>query len=252
MDRQDVVGTAQIAGGSYLGYQGLKHGLPRAAGIRIEYHTTSKENAKAIKKGGNILDPNFGGKNGWSAKVKSNSYIKNSTGYVHITGMHKDKVSSFNPPKGLEKYKSYLVAPFRTIFRKAQNLMYKTVGNIDFEELKTALNSKKSKSEKLTWASKKMVAGVFNNKTKRFCIPGIDSYFNSEFIADADDIALKSRKPLKVYKNRFSAMLAGLKKFGLKGIKENKGRAAFGAGLVALGLYAAGKLISKGIRNISK
>lgn len=249
MGSQDfVIGTAQVAGGTYLGYQGLKHGLPRAAGIRIEYHTTSKENAKAIKNAGNILDPNFGGKNGWSAKVKSNSCIKNSEGFVHITGMHKNHRGGFRPLLN----KTYFMAPYRTLMRKAQNLMYKTVGNVDFEELKTALGSKTSKGEKLKWASKKMAFGVFNNKTKRFCIPGIDSYFNSEFIADTDDIALKSTKQLKVYENRFSAMLAGLKKFGLKGIKENKGRVAFGVGLVALGLYAAGKLISKGIKNISK
>lgn len=250
MDRKDVVGTAQIAGGSYLGYQGLKHGLPRAAGIRIEYHTTSKENAKAIKKAGSILDPNFGGKNGWAAKVKSNYYVNNSQGYVHITGMHKNQAMPL--PKKLEKYKSFIITPFRTFMRKAQNLMYRTVGNTDFEELKTYLSSSnKTKSEKLKWASKKMVTGVLNNKTEKFCIPGIDSYFNSEFIPDTDDIALKSSKSLKAYKNRFSAMLAGLKKFGLKGVKENKGRVAFGVGLVALGLYAAGKLISKGIKNLS-
>ncbi len=251
MDRHDVVGTAQIAGGSYLGYQGLKHGLPRTAGIRIEYHTTSKENAKAIKKAGNILEPKFGGKNGWSAKIKSNSYIKNSEGYVHITGMHKDH-APIPLSKDLEKYKAYILTPYRTLARKVQNLMYKTVGNVDCDELKTYLSSGKSKGEKLKWVSKKMAGGLFNNKTERFCIPGIDSYFNSEFIADTDDIALKSTKPLKAYKNRFSAMLAGLKKFGLKGIKENKGRVAFGAGLIALGLYAAAKLISKGVKNLSK
>lgn len=148
MDRHDVTGAAQIAGGSYLGYQGIKHGLPRAAGIRIEYHTTSKENAALIKKAGNILDPAFGGKNGWSQKIKSDSYMKNSEGFVHITGLHKDAKLPFG--KSLEqineKY-SFLKAPFRTIQRKMQNFMYKTVGNGDFDELKGILISDKSKGK---------------------------------------------------------------------------------------------------------
>lgn len=50
MDRNDVLGTAQLAGGTYLGYQGVKHGLPRALGLRTEYHTTSKANAELIRK----------------------------------------------------------------------------------------------------------------------------------------------------------------------------------------------------------
>lgn len=57
MDRNDVLGTAQVAGGTYLGYQGIKHGLPRALGLRTEYHTTSKANAELIRKAGNVLDP---------------------------------------------------------------------------------------------------------------------------------------------------------------------------------------------------
>ena len=56
MDRNDLIGGTQVAGGVYLGYKGVEHGLPRATGIRIEYHTTSKQNADLIKKSGNILN----------------------------------------------------------------------------------------------------------------------------------------------------------------------------------------------------
>ena len=93
----------------------------------------------------------------------------------------------------------------------------------------------------------------FKNNTKKFCIPGIDSYFNKNFIPDSDSsAALKSTKPLKAYNNRFSAMIAGLKEFGLKGIKENKGRVAFGLSIMALGAYSAINLIQKGIQRISE
>ena len=36
-------------------------------------------------------------------------------------------------------------------------------------------------------------------------------------------------KKIKAYKNRFSAMVAGLNQFGLTGIKENKYRVAAGS-----------------------
>lgn len=248
MDKNDIIGAGQLATGGYLVYQGIKHGLPRVAGIRIEYHTTSKENAGAIKNSGNILDPKFGGKNGWSEKVKPHKYIKNSEGFIHITGLHKDCQLPFG--RFIDKY-SFLKVPMRTIQRIFQNLMYKTGGNIGFDELKKGISTGTIK-DKLKWGSKKFPRIVRNEKTDKFCIPGIDSYFNREFLPDTDDIALKSTKPIKVYNNRFSAMLAGLKKFGLKGIKENKGRVAFGVGIVSLGLYSAVKLIKKGITNILK
>ena len=45
-------------------------------------------------------------------------------------------------------------------------------------------------------------------------------------------------------------MIAGLKKFGLKGIKENKGRVALGAAIIAFTGYVATKLIKSGINKI--
>lgn len=254
MDSNEALGYVQIAGGSYLGYYGINHGLPRAAGIRIEYHTTSKENAKSIKKQGNILDPSCGGKGGWSEKINSQHCVNNSKGFVHITGVHKD---SYTPDRYITgKQNKYLRPVFRTFQRKSQNIMYKTVGNTDdFMKIRSKIFSLKGKKEirkeilKTTYEAAKK--NILHNRTERFCIPGIDSYFDKNFIPDVDDIALKSDKPVKVYTNRFSAMIEGLKTFGLKGIKENKGRVAFGVGLLALGLYFGVKLIKKGINNIA-
>lgn len=105
--------------------------------------------------------------------------------------------------------------------------MYTSVGNADFRKIVEKFqNNKTTKKEKLGIIFDTLKKCLFQNKTKRFCIPGIDSYFNQNFIPDCDDLALKSTKPVRVYNNRFSAMVAGLKKFGLKGMKENKSRVA--------------------------
>ena len=244
MDRNDLIGGTQVAGGVYLGYKGIEHGLPRATGIRIEYHTTSKQNADLIKKSGNILDPAFGGKNGWSEKIGFSMFTKNSQNYVHITGLHANAdLKKFFKSK---KIPNFLVPMFRTYYRKFQNLMYRTVGNCP----NIAEILKMSKDEKAKKRFSYIKNAITGRQTKRFCIPGIDSYFNKNFITDTDDIALKSAKPIKAYNNRFSAMAAGLKEFGFKGMKENKGRVAFGVSLIALGVYAGAKLIGKGLNNI--
>lgn len=249
--KDNFVGTTYVAGGGYLAYKGLEHGLPRALGIRTEYHTTSKENAKLIEKAGNILDPAFGGKNGWSSKVDSYSYIRNSKGYIHITGANrnglefKEACAGFREkfPAKFKKLADAFEKILPTLYRKTQCIMYKTVGNgSNIAELMYL--SKKEKTGKLLEIFKN---NIFKNQTKRFCIPGIDSYFAKEFIEDCDDMALKSSKRIKAYTNRFSAMMAGLKEFGLKGIKENKSRVIVGLSIVALSTFGAYKLIRKGI-----
>lgn len=131
--------------------------------------------------------------------------------------------------------------------------MYTSVGNADFRKIVEKFqNNKTTKKEKLGIIFDTLKKCLFQNKTKRFCIPGIDSYFNQNFIPDCDDLALKSTKPVRVYNNRFSAMVAGLKKFGLKGMKENKSRVAVGIGMLALGVGAGLALLKKGINNIKQ
>lgn len=248
MGKDNFVGAAQIAGGAYLGYQGIKHGFPRALGVRIEYHTTSKANADLIKQSGNFLDPKFGGKNGFAQKGANvdsilSSCKRKSENYVHITGLHKD--SKFN---SIVKNNKYLIPELRTAYRKGQNLLYRIIDAFVAGNCSMPKNKKES-LRNLTVALKNC---TITKSSKKFCIPGTDSYFNKNFIPDTDDVALKSINKVKVYNNRFSATIAGLKEFGLKGIKENKGRVAFGVGLLALGTYAAVNLIQKGVNNICK
>jgi len=241
-EKKPVSGAAQTAAGAYLGYCGVKHGLPRALGIRIEYHTTSRENADLIKKTSNMLDPKFGG-TGWAKKINYERYIENSKNFVHITGMHKN---SSLIPNSVPNYIIAIVRPFR---RKIQTLMYKLTGNISAAERREILKNN-SRKENIKLIVKRAAGLLFFDRTKTFCIPGIDSYFNKKFIPDTDDLALKSSKPLKVFGNRFSAMLQGLKQFGLKGIKENKCRALAGAGIVSAGLFAGYKMIKNGAEKI--
>lgn len=237
VSRKDMaIGAAQVGLGGVLSYKTLEQALPRALGIRTEYHITTKENARAIKKMGNFLDPKCGGKNGWSAKIKSNCFVKNSTNYVHITGIHKD---TKDLPKFLEKFPAA-----RELGRRFQLAMYKVVAYFDNPDEIARMAPKEQVP--------KWIKGIlFNNKTKTFYIPGVDSYFNKEFIPDFDDYALKTTNKLKCYSTRFGAMLGGLKKFGLKGILENKARAFGGfAFVVGAGLVAA-KLIKSGIDRVT-
>ena len=118
--------------------------------------------------------------------------------------------------------------------------MYKTFGNIDVKKFQKCFVEGDKKAFIINMA-KEFKNSILHNRTKKFCISGTDSYFNTKFIPDADDIALKSPEKIKVYNNRFSSMIAGLKKFGLSGV-----------GLLSLGTYSAVKLIQKGVNNICK
>ena len=153
MKQDTILGATEAGAGGYLAYKGLEHGLPRALGIRTEYHTTSKENASLIKKAGNWLDPKFGGKNGWAAKIESDVYVQNSKNYVHITGIHKD---CWHLPDKIKKL------PFiREAYRRMQLIMYKTVGN-----LKNPKELFDASKKEIFWRVTKNV--LFGNKTKVF------------------------------------------------------------------------------------
>lgn len=209
--KSKILGAAEVATGAVAAYKGVEHGLPRILGIRTEYHVSPKENAKLIKKGNYILDPAFGGKNGMSGKFGTDIFKQKFT--KNSRGyIHTTGVNSSTGPRlGLDKPTGLL----QTINRKEQVLRYKS----------------------------------YSKGSKSFCIPGIDSYFDKNFIPDCDDFALKSTQKIKCYNNRFSAMVGGLKEFGLKGMKENKGRVALGVAMLTTGITAAVLLIKKGIEN---
>lgn len=259
-----IVASAEIGAGAYIGYKGIEHGLPRALGLRMEYHTTNKTNAKLIINNSNShLDPKFGGKNGFSKVVNDDVFLTRSKNYIHITGFHpkSDILTTLIQPI-TDKYpklnNNLLINMIRPFHRRMQTFLYKTEMN-NPEEMpylnKRTLNKintiiDKSLSKQLKFSDlkpnnlsvKTIIKGLYNNsfhnKTERFVIPGTDSYFEKKLIPDPSDIALKSSRKIKAYTNRFHAMIAGLKKFGLSGAKENKYRVA--AGIV--GILATGNL----------
>jgi hypothetical protein len=237
-NNNQVLGTAQVVGGAGLAYEGIKHGLPRALGIRTEFHTTRKENLKSIKDCGNFLDPTFGGSNrGFATQIKRDEYVKASKNFVHITGVNNSSNFYQNIKPDTSGKLKFLRPAMRTYARKAITLMYKAFGNSESSEIKEVFK----------------VNNLFKNNTKTFYIPGIDSYFEKNFVADIDEpFGLKTTKKLKVYNNRFSSTIAGLKQFGLKGIMENKSRACFGLALVGSTMYGAYKLIAKGLNNLKQ
>lgn len=275
-EHSGVVSSIQIGAGAYIGYKGVEHGLPRALGLRMEYHTTNKTNAKLIVNNSNShLDPKFGGKNGFSNVVNDNVFMDRSKNYIHITGFHpKSNILATLIKPITDKYpklnNGLLINTVRPFHRKMQTFLYKTEMN-NSEEMpylnKRALNKvsdiiDKGVSNQLkindlrpkNLSAKTIMKGLYNNcfhnKTERFVIPGTDSYFEKELIPDPSDIALKSSRKIKAYKNRFQAMIAGLNQFGLKGIKENKYRAAGGvAGLLSAGGLAF-YMIDNGINKI--
>ena len=81
----DATGSDYAMAGisGYAGLKAIHASTPRLLGKQRFYHGTSKQNAEKIIKEG--LDPEMGGKNGASAHVGSSSYVKNSTGHVHVT-----------------------------------------------------------------------------------------------------------------------------------------------------------------------
>ena len=253
----NTIGITSLAAGGYLGYKGITSGVRRGLGIRIEEHTTSAKNAKAIIKGGCILDPIFGGS---SASKIFNTYSDASKNYVHITGYHKDILTQFDPNmreviKNNKQIRRIidtpLLHPIRVIFRKIQRLMYRTtsISNIkSVEELFINLNKNEPTKKDLF---RKIFAILTGKGTKTFYIGGTDNYFNTNFIPDCSDFALKTDKPLKVCRTKLGAMFSALKREGLSGILQNKYRTGAGI-LIALTLgYLSYKCIKHGLNKLN-
>ncbi len=250
-------GAFQLALGGYVGYKAATNGLRRAMGVRIEEHTTSRKNAKDIIKNGCVLDPKFGGTGSSSLnKIR----MQNSENFVHITGINNQTMDSFfgeiskraakEPPKHFPNpIKALFKNAAANIYRKVQKNVYR------FFSEPQALEASKKLLKQDSKASYSMVISTFLNaltghKSKTFYIPGNEEYFNKNFIADMDDFALKTDKPLKVYRTKLGAAFNGVKQFGLTGILQNKTRAITGAAIFFTLSGVSSKLIKSGLKNL--
>ena len=205
-------------GTALLGQQTIRSGIPRALGVRLESHNTSRRNAKAILDNGGYIDPIYGG-TGASKAVNNTDFIDKSKNYIHLTGAHKNTKVNMGGTVG------------NVLYRKIQRGMYR---GITGETLSSVTDSKLLPN---------MYAGMTGLKGKSLYVGGSDKYFDKNFIPDDDDLALKSSKKVKVFGNRFAAVGDTLKRYGkgnyIKGaarlIGANKSRVATGLGILGVG-----------------
>jgi hypothetical protein len=235
--KEKAKAALKLASAGYIGQQTLRSGLPRALGVRLESHSTSRKNAKSILKNGGILDPNKGGAGASSNhhnKTTSDTYKNNSSKYVHITGKHKngyEALLGIEVGKGLEN--NPVSNTISTLGRNLQRPMYRMFG-----------------SGKPSFIG--AVESGLGIRGRTLYTGGTDKFFNENFIPDTDDLALKSSKPVRVYGNRLSATGAAIKKEGLINlVKANKSRVATGGAILALGGYATQKLARDGFKQLS-
>lgn len=169
--KRNSINAGVIASGGALGtgYLTLRSGLPRVLGVRLESHSTTKDNARKILKNNGILDPKYGGQRGGIS-----DYIKDRTakGYTFITGLHKDntkykgnileqlytrivsRAAYRNAPsrrevlakikKELGNQSEYYNKEIKRINKQISNLNTKTVSNDNLTELVKLKNEVKS------------------------------------------------------------------------------------------------------------
>jgi hypothetical protein len=220
-------------GTALLGQQTIRSGIPRALGVRLESHSTSRKNAKSILKNGGYLDPNYGG-TGASKAVNDTDFIDKSKNYIHLTGAHKNtKVNMGGTVSNV-------------LYRKIQRGMYRGITG----ETLSAIDDPKLLPN--------MYAGMTGSKGRSLYVGGSDRYFDKNFIPDDDDLALKSSKKVKVFGNRFAAVRDTLNRYGkgnyIKGAARlmgaNKSRVAAGLGILGAGGLATAYLGKKTMESL--
>lgn len=251
-------GVFQIALGGYIGYEAVTNGMRRALGIRIEEHTTNRKNARNIIRNGCVLDPAYGGKT--IALNSDGRSLQSNKNFVHITGLNDKTMESFigelkntankKPVKHFSNpIKVLLKNVASNMYRKLQKYAYRFYSQPEALEVQNKMRKQDSNASFGTVVSN-CINILTGHKSKTFYVPGNEEFFNKNFMADIDDFALKTNKPLKVCKTKLGAMFKGLKEFGLTGIPQNKTRAITGIAIFASLSTVSLNLIKSGIKNI--
>ena len=89
-ENKKAKGYLQIGTGTVLAQQGIRSGVPRALGVRLEQHGTSRKAAKNIIKEG-YLDPGRGGSEGGVTKALKlpKDFLDRARGHTFISGKNK-------------------------------------------------------------------------------------------------------------------------------------------------------------------
>ena len=247
---RDVSGTA-------LGIQTIRHGFPRALGVRLESHGTSRQKAKQILKDG-YLDPSKSGASalaGLDTDLDNNKQLfKESKGKVFITGRHPDRKIDVSPIS-----ERYLGGVLRRAYRGSTPLTP--------EEWKLVVESNTLKNKDPNAFAENFLKGKYRDVQKKIDIGnlplinhirgrslyvgGSDNYFKNNFKPDPDVLlAMMSDKKIKMSGNRLGATLEAIKREGLGNlVKSNTKRVATGLGILGTGGYGAYKLLSRKTRS---
>lgn len=243
-------GGLYLGTGAIAGKATLDSSLPRLLGARLERHSTSKEQARKILKSGGYLDARKSNQGSMRLLETPNPLLKaevaeerlkQSKGYNYITGYHPEAKTSF-----LGLIETPLPDdPLRNVLhRKMQGLSYRAQSAIDYDQQKT-FEARRDK------VAKNILPAMVEGTGKTLFVPVTDQEVATDFKPDIDDpIALRTKKPVKVYGNRASATLAHLKKNGLKQIAANPGRVGAGVAILGAGGAIAVPLISKGYAEV--
>lgn len=247
-----------LGGSAYAGKVGVDSGLTRLLGARLERHATSKDAAKKIISGGGYLDANKGVRKsmalledvppelkemyGENIQEFYSDKLKKSQGKNFISGHHPNK-KTLKLIDGTELPISK--SPLRDVlYRRAQGLMYRAQAEVDFRKYKT-------RAERARETAKNYRGAVIGTKGKTLFAPVTDSEVLNKFQPDADDpFALMTSSRVKVYGNRYKALLGHLKKNKLSQIAANPGRVAVGATILGGAGAIAYKLGKKGYAEI--
>lgn len=235
-------GSTKIAAGGTVGFLGIRSGLPRALGVRLETHSTTKKKAKEILKNGGYLDPNRSGESAVSLlKDFDPEKYQKAKNKVYVTGVHPDQ------DKGL-KILGLLNRNNQRAGYRAQAGREKEINDIrkkyGFVGANAHINEAIPEHE--------ILGGMVGLKGRTLYVGGSDEYFRKNFSPDFDDVtAMYSDKKVKVYGNRAAATVAAVRREGLKNLlKGDKKRIITGAAILGASGLAAGKLIHSGATDV--
>lgn len=142
-EKNSTKGVVQLTAGGLIGQQALRSGVPRALGVRLESHSTSRKNAKDILKNGGILDPNKSGTGAIRALeniqgTKGITDINKAKGKVYITGLHKNAKDRI--VQGIRMKADEGNAVLNVLARKSQRAGYRQQAGIDWDKVTNKAN----------------------------------------------------------------------------------------------------------------
>ena len=247
-----IKASGYLGGSAYAGKVAADSGLTRLLGARLERHSTSKEAAKQIIGGGGYLDASRGVRKSMALleDPPDDPFLKNlyadrlnkSQGKNFISGVHPDKktvqlVNGQTMP--------FPRSPLRDVlFRRLQALTYRSQSEVDFRKYASLTGRQEQTVKNLPGA-------MIGTKGKTLFVPVTDSEVLNKFQPDVDDpFALMTSDKVKVYSNRYKALLGHLKKNKLSQVAANPGRLAVGAAVLGGAGTLAYKLGQKGYAEV--